>query len=61
MQSSAILHKLAYLEKNKPKTIWWTVVAPKGAKLTVLQDHDVIFDDYDLKIRQINQTFKEFK
>lgn len=47
------MHKnLQYLYK-KPKTIWWEVIAPKGAKLTVLQDHDLVFDQYDYKMRRI--------
>jgi hypothetical protein len=50
---------LRYLN-NKPKTIWWTVVAPKGTKLTVLQDHDLVFDDYDLQKRGINERFVDF-
>lgn len=43
---------LDYL-RNKPKTIRWGVVAPKGAKLSVLQDHDLLFDKHDYKIRQL--------
>jgi hypothetical protein len=43
---------LAYLEL-KPKIIHWKVVAPLGAKLSVLQDHDLIYDDKDLKIRKL--------
>jgi len=38
---------------NKPKTIYWEVIAPKEAKLTVLQDHDLVFDSRDYKIRQL--------
>lgn len=37
--------------KPYPKTIWWDVVVPKGAKLSIMQDHDIVFDDYDMKIR----------
>lgn len=40
-------------EKPYPKTIWWDVVAPKDFVLSMLQDHDVVFDDYDMKIRQL--------
>lgn len=40
-------------EKPYPKTIFWDVIAPIGARLSILQDHDVIFDDYDMKIRQL--------
>lgn len=42
--------KLRYLEL-KPKTIYWKVVAPNGYRLNPLQDHDLIYDDKDLKIR----------
>lgn len=45
-------YSLRYLY-NEPKTIKWKVITPEGAKLSVLQDHDLIFDDYDLKIRKI--------
>lgn len=47
-------YNLDYLN-NKPTTIYWEVVAPKGAKLSVLQDHDLLFDDYDYKIRRIDK------
>jgi len=40
-------------EKPYPQTIWWEVVAPKGYELGVMQDHDIVFDDYDMKIRQL--------
>lgn len=40
-------------EKPYPKTIWWNVIAPQGAELSILQDHDVVFDHYDMKIRQL--------
>lgn len=44
---------LEYL-KNKPKTIWWTIITgPPGYKLGILQDHDLVFDKYDYDIRQI--------
>jgi len=39
-----------YLE-NKPKYVDWKVVA--GGKISSIQTYDVVFDDYDLKIRQI--------
>lgn len=42
-----------YPEKPYPKTIWWDVVAPKGYKLNALMDHDIVFDDYDMKIRKL--------
>lgn len=47
------LRNLDYL-KNKPKTIWWDIVAgPPGYELSILQDHDLVFDSYDYKIRQL--------
>lgn len=46
--------KLAYLN-NKPTIIYWQVIAPKGAKLTVLQDHDLLFDERDYKIRGLTK------
>lgn len=40
---------------NKPKTIWWKVVAgPPEYKLDILQEYDLIFDEYDLKIRKLS-------
>lgn len=43
---------LDYLQ-NKPKNIWWEVITPKGYKLNALQDHDLVFDKIDYKIRQL--------
>lgn len=43
---------LAYLAA-KPKIINWKVISPVGVRLSSLQDHDVVFDDYDLKIRKL--------
>lgn len=42
---------------NKPKRINWKIVA--GEELSKIQMYDLVFDDYDLKIRQIAKTFKE--
>ena len=47
-----IPQNLNYLQ-NKPKTIWWEVIAPKGADLGIMQDHDLVFDETDYKIRQL--------
>jgi hypothetical protein len=44
--------KLAYLA-NKPKTIWWKVIAPKNARLSPIQRYDLIYDEKDLKIRRL--------
>ncbi len=45
---------LDYL-KLPPKRINWKIVArPSGAKLSSLQDHDIIFDKTDLRIRKID-------
>ena len=54
---------LDYLN-NRPYRIWWRVIAPKGAKLSILQENDLIYDDYDLRIRKIEiyekkKTFDE--
>lgn len=57
MQSSAI--SLNYLF-NKPKNINWVVIAG-NRKLSVLEDHDVIFDQKDLDIRKLNINFKDLK
>ena len=43
--------------KGYPKTIWWNVIAGPS-NLSMLQDHDVIFDAYDLKIRKIEKVNK---
>lgn len=43
----------SYLEL-KPYKIWWNIIAgPPGYKLDILQEYDLIFDDYDLKIRKL--------
>lgn len=47
-------HDLTYLN-NKPYTIWWKVIAGDPRTISVLQDHDLIFDDYDLKIRKLTK------
>lgn len=53
--SRRIPRGLDYL-KNEPYTIWWDIIAgPPGCKLNALQDHDLIFDDYDLQIRKLIQ------
>lgn len=40
-------------QKPYPKRINWEVVTPRGAELTSLQDHDIVFDSYDMRIRQL--------
>lgn len=39
-------------EKPYPLTIWWKVVAG-NRELSMLEDHDVVFDDHDMKIRRL--------
>ena len=47
-------YDLGYLN-GKKRTIYWKIIAgPPGAKLSSLQNHDLILDDYDLKIRKMN-------
>lgn len=41
-----------YPEDGYPKTIRWKVVAG-NRKLSSLEDHDLIFDEYDLHIRRL--------
>jgi len=38
---------------DKPKRINWVVIAGPG--LSPIQSYDLVFDDYDLKIRQIKE------
>lgn len=38
-------------EDGYPKIIYWKVIAPKGIKLNSLMDHDIVFDERDMKIR----------
>lgn len=45
--------KSLYEPYKAPIAIWWKVVAG-NRNLSVLQDHDLILCDYDLKIRQID-------
>jgi hypothetical protein len=42
-----------YPEKPFPIEVKWKAIAPKKAKLSVLQQYDVIFDNHDCKIRQL--------
>jgi hypothetical protein len=45
-----------YLYGEK-QVIWWKIIAgPPNRKLSVLEDHDVVFDDYDLKIRKLTDA-----
>ena len=56
-------YDLQYLE-NKPKKINYKIIAgPPGAKLSSLQDHDLIYDAQDLKIRKLDtpENLKHFK
>ena len=39
-------------EKPYPYTVYWKIVAG-SRKLDVLEDHDIIFDEYDEKIRKL--------
>lgn len=48
---------LNYLN-NKPYRIWWKVIAPKGAKLSILQESDLIYDNYDLNIRKLTNVVR---
>lgn len=53
IQENVVLDKKLDYLYNKPTTIYWNVIAPKGYRLSVLEDHDLIYDDYDLKIRKL--------
>lgn len=44
-------HPLDYL-KNKPKRINWVVVAG-NRQLSYYESYDLVFDEYDLKIRNL--------
>jgi hypothetical protein len=48
-----VLTNLDYLY-NKPKIIYWEVVA--GPSLHPLQMYDVIYDSHDLKIRKLDKS-----
>lgn len=54
------MSKLSYLYQT-PKTIYWRVTAPENARLSVLQDHDLIYDQKDLDIRKIDQKIGDLK
>lgn len=45
-------HYWKYPEEGFPRMIWWKVVAG-DFKLTPIMDHDIVFDNYDLKIRRL--------
>lgn len=52
---------LDYLN-NKPVSINWKIVAgPPNYKLSVLQDHDLIFDQKDLDIRHMDVKLSDLK
>lgn len=38
---------------NKPKVIRWQVIAG-NRRLSPLESYDVVFDEYDLKIRKLD-------
>ena len=39
----------------RPQIIWWKIIAgPPGYKLDILQEYDLIFDDYDRRIRKLD-------
>jgi hypothetical protein len=40
-------------QKPFPYNIYWKVIAG-NRRLDVLEDHDLVFDEYDLKIRKID-------
>ncbi len=45
---------LAYLNQ-KPERVKWKIVAgPPGAKLSVLQESDLVYDKHDRRIRQLD-------
>jgi hypothetical protein len=44
-------YDLTYL-LNKPTKIWWKVIAGER-KLSILEEYDLIFDDYDRRIRKL--------
>lgn len=48
---------LTYLN-NKPKRLNWKVIAGDEDSLDYYQTYDLIFDDYDLKIRKIDGLAK---
>lgn len=48
-----IPQNLNYLA-NKPKRLKWKVIAGDGYSLDYYQSYDLIFDEYDLKIRKLD-------
>jgi hypothetical protein len=45
---------LEYLKK-KPKRLNWKVIAgPPGFELSSLQEYDLIFDEFDLRMRKLD-------
>lgn len=42
-----------YPEKGYPHKIWWNVVAGPR-ELSILQEYDLMLDDYDYKIRRLD-------
>lgn len=51
--------EMKYLEylNNKPKRIDYQIIA--GPPVPPIQRYDLVFDDYDLKIRGIGIRFKD--
>lgn len=44
---------LRQTEEGYPYKIFWKVIAPADARLSCLQEYDVIFDKYDENIRKL--------
>ena len=52
MFKHALFHPNLHYLYNTPKTIKWKIIAgPTGYELSSLQDHDLVFDEHDYKIR----------
>lgn len=40
--------------KGYPYKVWWDIIAgPPGYQLSILQEYDIIFDQYDERIRRL--------
>ena len=47
---------IKHAEKPFPRKIFWKHIA--GPKLTEIQKYDIVYDNYDLKIRKIKEIYE---
>ncbi len=46
-------HYWRFPEKGFPRKIYWKTIVPENAKLSEIQKYDLVYDQKDLRMRQI--------